>query len=135
MQKLSRGSQITALRLQGVPVIGDNTQPRMNLPSLLHRTAPICHQMALCGYDRGKRSWQRKCCLCSLQGCLVQSLALSYFRQKNLHQVEVKLKATVLISPHSTFCACSMILYDTVFIFIIHEFLSIDFSRHQMDDT
>lgn len=55
VQKLLRGSQITALRLQGVPVMGDNPQPRMNLPSLLHRTAPIFRQMALHGYDRGSR--------------------------------------------------------------------------------
>lgn len=55
MQKLLRGSEITALRLQGVPVMGDNPQPHMNLPSLLHRTAPIFHQMALHGYNRGNR--------------------------------------------------------------------------------
>lgn len=59
VQKHLKGSEITTLRLQGVPLEGDNLQSRMNVPSLLHIAVPIFHQVALHGFktETGNR-WE-----------------------------------------------------------------------------
>lgn len=85
--------------------MGDNAEPCMNLPSLLHGTAPHFHQMALHGYDRGNRSeLEEEALPLFIQKLfgpnLLFLLLLAILDKKKMYQVEVKLNAAILISPH-----------------------------------